>query len=94
MRPMVAYVIAGVILGALARVLKGGPDAPAMLLTLPVGVVSAALGGLVGNLLVDASWRANTVPGFTVAAVTALVVLGLLEGLYAGGDDDEFVGER
>ena len=38
---MIAFLIAGLILGVLARTLRGGPDNPQVMLTVPVGVVGA-----------------------------------------------------
>jgi uncharacterized membrane protein YeaQ/YmgE (transglycosylase-associated protein family) len=43
---MLAFVVAGVILGVLARFLWRGAERPGLALTLPVGVVGAVLGGV------------------------------------------------
>jgi uncharacterized membrane protein YeaQ/YmgE (transglycosylase-associated protein family) len=78
---MIAFLIAGLILGVLARALRGGPDNPQVVLTVPVGVVGAVLGGVGMNLLiVDEAWTDLNVFSFTSACVIGLVLLGLLEG--------------
>jgi len=77
---MIAFLIAGLILGVLARTLRGGPENPPMTLTVPVGVVGAALGGVGINLVLDESWAALNAWSFTSACVLAMVLLGLLEG--------------
>jgi len=77
---MIAFLVAGVILGVLARVLRGGPDNPPATLTVPVGVVGAVVGGVGMNLVLDETWTALTAFGFTSACVLAMVLLGLLEG--------------
>jgi uncharacterized membrane protein YeaQ/YmgE (transglycosylase-associated protein family) len=77
---MVAFLVAGVILGVLARTLRHGPDERPLAVTVPVGVVAAAVGGAGMNLLLSdpvlnlGSWS------FTSACIVAMVVLGLVEG--------------
>ncbi|MGH3306585.1 MAG: hypothetical protein ACRDOX_02765 [Nocardioides sp.] len=77
---MIGFLIAGVILGVLARTLRGGPDAPPVTLTVPVGVVGAALGGVGINLVLNESGTDLSAWSFTSACVLAMVLLGLLEG--------------
>jgi uncharacterized membrane protein YeaQ/YmgE (transglycosylase-associated protein family) len=77
---VIAFLVAGVILGVLARVLRSGPDNPPMTLTVPVGVVGAVVGGAGMNLVLSETWAELTAFGFTAACLVALVLLGLLEG--------------
>ena len=77
---MIAFLIAGLILGVLARTLKGGPDDPPMMLTVPVGVVGAVVGGVGANLLADHDWQDLNAFSFTMACVLGIVILGLVEG--------------
>ena len=77
---MLAFLIAGLILGVLARTLRGGADNPPMTLTIPVGVVGALIGGVGINLVLDESWTDLNAWSFTSACLLAMVVLGLLEG--------------
>jgi uncharacterized membrane protein YeaQ/YmgE (transglycosylase-associated protein family) len=77
---MLAFLVAGVVLGVLARVLRSGPDDPAFSLTVPVGVVGAVLGGVGMNLVLSQDWASLDPWSFTMACVLALVLLGLLEG--------------
>lgn len=78
---MVAFLIAGLILGVLARTLRDGPDDPQVVLTVPVGVVGAVVGGVGMNLLVvQEAWTDLNAYSFTSAVLLALVLLGLLEG--------------
>jgi uncharacterized membrane protein YeaQ/YmgE (transglycosylase-associated protein family) len=77
---MIAFLVAGLILGVLARTLRGGPDDPEVMLTVPVGVVGAVVGGVGMNLLLDDPWTALTAIGFTSACLVGMVLLGLLEG--------------
>ena len=77
---MIAFLVAGVILGVLARVLSSYDGAPSMALTVLVGVVGALVGGVGTNLVLGHD--AGDLDGwsFTLACVLAFVLLGLLEG--------------
>lgn len=77
---MIAFLIAGLILGVLARTLRGGPDNPQVALTVPVGVVGAVVGGVGMNLVLGDAMDELTAWSFTSACLLALVLLGLLEG--------------
>ena len=77
---MIAFLIAGLILGVLARTLRGGPDDPQVMLTVPVGVVGAVVGGAGMNLLLSEDLVDLNAWSFTSACVLGMVLLGLLEG--------------
>jgi len=77
---MIAFLVAGLILGVLARTLRGGQDNPSLALTIPVGVVGAVIGGVGINLLLSESMTDLNPWSFTFACVLAMVLLGLLEG--------------
>lgn len=77
---MIAFLLAGLIMGVLARTLRGGPDNPQVMLTVPVGVVGAVVGGVGMNLVLRDPMDELTAWSFTSACLLALVLLGLLEG--------------
>jgi uncharacterized membrane protein YeaQ/YmgE (transglycosylase-associated protein family) len=77
---MVAFLVAGVILGVLARLLRGGPERPSYPLTVLVGVVGAVVGGVGMNLVLSDGAAELTAWSFTAACVLPMVLLGLLEG--------------
>ena len=77
---MIAFLIAGLILGVLARTLRGGPDNPQVTLTVPVGVVGAVIGGVGMNVVLSDDLVELTAWSFTSACLLAFVLLGLLEG--------------
>ena len=77
---MIAFLVAGLILGVLARTLRGRQDNPPLALTIPVGVVGAVIGGVGINLLLSESMTDLNPWSFTFACVLAMVLLGLLEG--------------
>ena len=77
---MIAFLLAGVILGVLAGFLWRGADRPGLALTVTVGVVGAVVGGVGMNLVLDESWTDLNAYAFTAASVLPMVLLGLLEG--------------
>jgi uncharacterized membrane protein YeaQ/YmgE (transglycosylase-associated protein family) len=77
---MIAFLVAGVILGVLARVLHHGPHDPSPVLTVLVGVVGAVVGGSGMNLVLSDGLTELTAWSFTAACILSFVVLGLLEG--------------
>ena len=77
---MIAFLVAGLILGVLARTLRGGSDNPPLTLTIPVGVVGAVIGGAGINLVLSESLTDLNAWSFTFACVLGMVLLGLLEG--------------
>jgi uncharacterized membrane protein YeaQ/YmgE (transglycosylase-associated protein family) len=77
---MIAFLIAGLILGVLARTLRGGPDNPQVYLTVPVAVVGAVVGGVGANVVAGNDLTDLTAFSFAMACVVGVVLLGLLEG--------------
>jgi uncharacterized membrane protein YeaQ/YmgE (transglycosylase-associated protein family) len=77
---MLAFLVAGVILGVLARVLHHGSGDPSPVLTVLVGVVGAVVGGSGMNLVLSDGLTELTAWSFTAACILSFVVLGLLEG--------------
>ncbi|HEY9565898.1 MAG TPA: hypothetical protein VIR30_19200 [Nocardioides sp.] len=77
---MIAFLVAGLILGVVARTLAGGLRDPQVYLTVPAAVVGAVVGGVGMNALRGDAWGDLNVVSFIASIVVALVVLGLLEG--------------
>jgi len=77
---VIAFVVAGLILGMLARTLRSGPDDASLPLALVTGVAGAVVGGVGMNLLLDESWTELTAFAFTSSCVVGMVLLGMLEG--------------
>lgn len=77
---MIAFLIAGVILGVLARLLKHGPSEPRLPFTVLVGVVGAVVGGSGMNIFLSESLTDLNEWSFASACILGFVVLGLLEG--------------
>ena len=82
---ILGLIVVGLIIGALARLIKPGRQRLSILATLALGVVGAIIGGLIGHLFNrDTSiWELNVV-GFIIAVIAAVLLIGVAEGLSGG----------
>ncbi len=78
---MIGFLIAGLVIGALARLFKSGPTDLSLLMTLTLGVVGSVIGGLVANLLGTGGMMELNVIGFVVAVVASVLLIGIAEGM-------------
>jgi uncharacterized membrane protein YeaQ/YmgE (transglycosylase-associated protein family) len=78
---MIGFLVAGLIIGALARLLKSGKQDLGILATLGLGVVGSLIGGTIAWLLGTGSiWELNVL-GFVLSVVAALLLVGSAEAL-------------
>jgi uncharacterized membrane protein YeaQ/YmgE (transglycosylase-associated protein family) len=85
---MIGFIVAGLIIGALARLLMPGRQKIGLLWTLVLGVAGSVIGGTIANALGTGSiWELNVV-GFIVAVFSAVGLLAVAEraGLGQGTD--------
>ena len=82
---ILGLIVVGLIIGALARLIKPGRQRLSILMTLVLGVVGAIIGGLIGHLFNSdtSSWELNVV-GFLIAVVAAVLLIGVAEGVSGG----------
>lgn len=78
---MIGFVVAGLIIGALARLIKPGKQNLGIVATLALGLVGSVIGGLVANLLGTGDIFELNVIGFIVAVVAAVALIGVAESL-------------
>jgi len=79
------YVVAGLVVGGLARVLRPTRHDLALPVTLGLGAAGAVTGGVLAGAIGNGVVTELDAIGFTVAVVSALVLIGVVEGL-AGGE--------
>lgn len=78
---IIGFLVAGLVIGALARLVKSGKQNLSLLATLGLGVVGSVIGGLVANLLGTGSITELNVIGFVVAVVAAVLLIGVAESV-------------
>jgi uncharacterized membrane protein YeaQ/YmgE (transglycosylase-associated protein family) len=87
---MIGFLIAGLIIGLLARAILPGRQKIGLLWTLVLGVIGSVIGGTIANALRSGDiWELNVI-GFVAAVVASVLVLSVAEraGLGSGGRRD------
>jgi uncharacterized membrane protein YeaQ/YmgE (transglycosylase-associated protein family) len=72
---IISLIIAGLIVGALARLVIPGPNPMSILATIGVGIVGALIGGLIARLI-GASWIIAIILEVAIAAVLVYFISG------------------
>ncbi len=81
---MIGFLVAGLIIGALARLVKPGKQDLSLLATLGLGLVGSLIGGTIAWLLGTGSiWELNVL-GFVLAVVAAVALVGTAEAVTSG----------
>jgi uncharacterized membrane protein YeaQ/YmgE (transglycosylase-associated protein family) len=85
---MIGFIVAGLVIGLLARLLLPGRQRIGLLWTLVLGVLGSVVGGVVANAVGSGDLMELNVFGFVVAVVAAVALLAAAEraGLGAGSD--------
>lgn len=78
---MIGFIIAGLVIGALARLVKPGRQNLGLLATLLLGLAGSVIGGVVANLLGTGDIFELNILGFVVAVIAAVLLIGVAEGL-------------
>src|SRR5918995_632876 len=81
---ILGLIVVGLIIGALARLIKPGKQRMSILATLLLGVVGALIGGVVASLLGTGDIFELNVIGFIVAVIAAVLLIGVAEGVSGG----------
>jgi uncharacterized membrane protein YeaQ/YmgE (transglycosylase-associated protein family) len=85
---MIGFIVAGLIIGALARLLLPGRQRIGLLWTLLLGVAGSVVGGTIANALGTGSiWELNFI-GFIVAVLSAVGLLAVAERAGLGRPPD------
>ena len=81
---IIGFLVAGLIIGALARLIKPGKQNLSILATLLLGIVGALIGGAVATLLGTGDFGELNIIGFIVAVIAAVLLIGVAEGVAGG----------
>jgi uncharacterized membrane protein YeaQ/YmgE (transglycosylase-associated protein family) len=85
---MIGFIVAGVIIGALARLLMPGRQKIGLLWTLLLGLVGSVIGGSIANLIGTGDIFELNVIGFIVAVISAVGLLAIAERAGLGQSPD------
>lgn len=77
---LIGFIVAGLVIGALARLLKPGRQNLSLLATLLLGIAGSVIGGIIANLLGTGDIFELNVLGFVVAVIAAVLLVGVFEG--------------
>lgn len=77
---MIGFIVAGLVIGALARLIKPGKQNLSLIATLLLGLAGSVIGGLIANVLGTGGIFELNVLGFVVAVIAAVLLIGVAEG--------------
>lgn len=81
---MIGFIVAGLVIGVLARLLKPGKQNLSMIATLGLGLVGSIIGGLIAQLFGTGGILELNVLGFVLAVVAAVLLIGVAEQVTGG----------
>lgn len=82
---MIGFIVAGLIIGLLARLILPGKQHIGLLWTLVLGVIGSVIGGTIANALGSGDIMELNVLGFICAVIAAVVLLAIADRAQLGG---------
>ena len=79
---IIGFLVFGLVVGALARLIKPGKQNLSLVMTLLLGVAGSLIGGIVASLLGTGNIFELNIIGAIVAIVAAVLLIGVAEGTY------------
>jgi uncharacterized membrane protein YeaQ/YmgE (transglycosylase-associated protein family) len=78
---MIGFIIAGLVIGALARLIKPGKQNLGLFATLLLGLAGSVIGGVIASLLGTGDIFELNFLGFIMAVIAAVLLIGVAESL-------------
>jgi uncharacterized membrane protein YeaQ/YmgE (transglycosylase-associated protein family) len=86
---MIGFLVAGLVIGALARLLLPGRQKIGIVLTLVLGVVGSVIGGTIANAIGSGDIFELNIIGFVAAVISSVALLSVAEAAGIGAGDDK-----
>lgn len=81
---MIGFIVAGLIIGLLARLILPGKQHIGLLWTLVLGVIGSVIGGTIANAIGSGDiWELNVI-GFICAVIAAVILLAIADRAQLG----------
>jgi uncharacterized membrane protein YeaQ/YmgE (transglycosylase-associated protein family) len=81
---IIGFLVFGLVVGAIARLIKPGKQNLSILMTLVLGVVGSLIGGVVATALNTGDFGELNWIGSIVAIIAAFLLIGVAEGASGG----------
>lgn len=78
---IIGFLVFGLVVGAIARLIKPGRQNLSLLMTLLLGVVGSLIGGVVASFLGTGDIFELNILGSIVAIIAAVLLIGVAEGM-------------
>jgi uncharacterized membrane protein YeaQ/YmgE (transglycosylase-associated protein family) len=78
---MIGFIVFGLVVGAVARLIKPGRQNLSLLATLGLGLVGSIIGGVIANLLGTGSVFELNILGSIVAVIASVALVGSAEAI-------------
>jgi uncharacterized membrane protein YeaQ/YmgE (transglycosylase-associated protein family) len=78
---VIGFIVAGLVIGALARLVKPGKQNLSVIATLVLGLVGSVIGGVIANLFGTGNIFELNVLGFIVAVIASVLLIGVAEAV-------------
>ena len=78
---MIGFIVAGLVIGALARLIKPGKQNLGLLATLLLGLAGSVIGGVIASLLGTGDIFELNFLGFIVAVIASVLLVGTAEAV-------------
>ena len=81
---MIGFIVAGIVIGFLARAILPGKQHIGLLWTLVLGVIGSVIGGTIANAIGSGDIMELNVIGFICAVVAAVILLAIADRAQLG----------
>lgn len=81
---IIGFLVFGLVVGALARLIKPGKQNLSILMTLLLGVAGSVIGGLIASFLGTGDIFELNILGSIIAIISAVLLIGVVEGATHG----------